>query len=120
MADNFSTNSSGDVPSKDFASDEVTYPPGGSSGKHVAPASLGLSSGAAGSRAFTPIGDAAPLPTKQVAGTATLNNVSDLNSNQTIVAANSSRKGLLIHNDSPELLRLKYGATASSTSFTAA
>ena len=49
---------------------------------------------------------------------ATLANVSSSASSVTIVASNSARKGLIIFNDSTQVLRIKYGATASSTSFT--
>ena len=49
---------------------------------------------------------------------ATLSNVVDSASSVTVLAANSSRKGAIIHNDSSAVLYLKYGATASTSSFT--
>jgi hypothetical protein len=33
-------------------------------------------------------------------------------------ASNASRKGLMIFNDSTQILRVKFGATASATSYT--
>jgi hypothetical protein len=51
---------------------------------------------------------------------ATLSNVAASASNVTLLAANSSRKRIVIHNDSTSKLRIKFGATASSTSFTVA
>lgn len=51
------------------------------------------------------------------ASTATLSNVNDSASSVTLVAA-SARKGLIVYNDSTSDLYLKYGATASATSFT--
>lgn len=52
------------------------------------------------------------------AGTATLSNVNDSATSVTVLAANTSRKGVVIHNDSSQALKLKYGATASATSYT--
>ena len=52
-------------------------------------------------------------------GAATLANVNDIDSSVTILAANADRIGALIVNDSTETLYLKYGATASTTSYTA-
>lgn len=50
--------------------------------------------------------------------TATLSNVNDSNTNQTLLASNSGRKGVTCQNDSTSSLFLKYGATATSTSYT--
>lgn len=52
------------------------------------------------------------------ATTATLSNVADAATSATVVAANTSRMGVIIHNDSTSILYLKYGATASTTSYT--
>lgn len=52
------------------------------------------------------------------APTATLSNVSGSASNVTILAANANRKRVVIHNDSTATLYLKFGVTASATSFT--
>lgn len=52
------------------------------------------------------------------ASTAMLSNVSGSASSVTLLAANSARKGAVIHNDSTAILYLKFGATASATSFT--
>lgn len=51
-------------------------------------------------------------------GTATLSNVAASASNVTILAANANRKRVVIVNDSTATLYLKFGATASATSFT--
>lgn len=50
--------------------------------------------------------------------TGTVTSVDDTASSTTILAANSSRKGFIIFNDSTVVLYLKLGATASTTSFT--
>jgi hypothetical protein len=50
--------------------------------------------------------------------TATLLNVDSSTTSGTLVAANATRKGASIHNDSTAVLYVKFGATASATSFT--
>lgn len=50
--------------------------------------------------------------------TATLANVSSSATNVTLFAANSSRSGAMLFNDSTQYLYLKYGATATTSSFT--
>lgn len=50
--------------------------------------------------------------------TATLSNVNDTNVSTTLLAANANRLGATIHNDSTAVLYVKFGATASTTSFT--
>lgn len=52
------------------------------------------------------------------AGTATLSNVASSASNGTLLASNPARIGALVFNDSTQALYLKYGATASTSSFT--
>lgn len=52
------------------------------------------------------------------ADTATLSNVNDTASSTTLLAANTSRLGVVIFNDSSSDLYLKYGTTASTSSFT--
>lgn len=52
------------------------------------------------------------------AATATLSNVNDTATSTTLLAANTSRKGASIHNDSTAVLYVKFGTTASATSFT--
>src|ERR1043166_7404353 len=54
----------------------------------------------------------------QSAGTATLTNVSASASSVAVLAANTSRLGATVHNDSTAALYLKFGATASTSSFT--
>lgn len=57
--------------------------------------------------------DVAQAPT-----TSTLSNVSGSTSNATLLASNSSRKGAVFVNDSTAILYLKFGTTASTTSYT--
>lgn len=63
------------------------------------------------------IGDVDVL-TVPVAGTATLSNVSTSGTSATLLSANSARKGAVIYNDSLVVLYVKFGTTASATSFT--
>lgn len=56
--------------------------------------------------------------TEAVANTATLANVADSASSVTLQASNASRIGWACFNDSTEILYIKFGATASTTSFT--
>lgn len=55
----------------------------------------------------------------QQAPTGTLTNVNSSATNVTILASNTSRKAATIYNDSTQILYLKFGTTASTTSFTA-
>lgn len=50
--------------------------------------------------------------------TATLTNVNDTASSTSILASNTDRRGVMIHNDSTSILYIKFGSTASTTSFT--
>lgn len=52
------------------------------------------------------------------ASTATLTNVASSASSVTVLAANTSREGATVYNDSTQVLYLKMGATASATSYT--
>lgn len=52
------------------------------------------------------------------AATSTLSNVSGSATNVTILASNTSRLGAVVYNDSTAILYLKFGSTASTTSFT--
>lgn len=56
--------------------------------------------------------------TPATAPTGTTTSVNDQATNITLLAANASRKGATIYNDSTEILYLKLGVTASLTSFT--
>lgn len=69
---------------------------------------------------YTPIAtDAAGVQyVVQKSPTATLANVASSATSVTILAANTARKGAMIYNDSTQVLYLKFGATASATSFT--
>lgn len=58
-------------------------------------------------------------PTAQARpATATLANVASSATNVTLQAANTSRKTLTVFNDSTQVLYVKHGATASTTSYT--
>jgi hypothetical protein len=52
------------------------------------------------------------------ATTATLANVASSATNVTLVSSSTSRKGLIVHNDSTQIVYVKYGATASTSSYT--
>jgi hypothetical protein len=52
------------------------------------------------------------------AATATLSNVASSATNVTLLASNTSRKAAYIYNDSTEILYVKFGTTASSSSYT--
>ena len=52
------------------------------------------------------------------ASTADLTNVSDSAASQQLLAANLDRRGLIIFNDSTAILYIKFGVTASTSSFT--
>ena len=56
--------------------------------------------------------------TVPVASTATLANITAATASTTLQAANSNRLGLVIYNDSTSVMYMKFGSTASSTSFT--
>lgn len=64
----------------------------------------------------------ANIPTLYVrtvsAGAATLTNVASSATTVQLLAANGSRKGVTIRNDSSAILYVKYGVTASTTSYT--
>lgn len=63
--------------------------------------------------------DGANLGTKQKqASAATLTNVNDSATSVTLLSSNSSRMGATIHNDSAEILYVKFGTTASLTDYT--
>lgn len=53
-----------------------------------------------------------------VISSATLSNVSSSATSVQLVAANASRRGFSVFNDSTQYLNVKFGTTASSTSFT--
>lgn len=60
-----------------------------------------------------------PVTTSQSANaTPTLSNVASSASSVTLLAANAARKGATIVNDSSAILFVKFGSTASATSFT--
>lgn len=58
------------------------------------------------------------LVTQQGSSSATLANVNDTASSTTLLASNAARRGATIFNDSTVSLYVKFGATASTTSFT--
>jgi hypothetical protein len=58
------------------------------------------------------------VPVKQKAGTSAVTSVGDSGTSVQLLAANAARLGATIYNDSAEILCLKLGTTASTTSFT--
>ncbi len=59
------------------------------------------------------------LPTKDAgSATGTLANVASSATSVTLLASNTARRGAIIHNDSTQILYIKYGSTASVTSYT--
>lgn len=81
--------------------------------------SVDLSATSANATALKVDGSAVNQPTKEVVPTtATLSNVAGSATSVNVVASNASRRGLTIYNDSTARVRLKFGTTASSTSFT--
>lgn len=63
-------------------------------------------------------GASAWLVTRAGLSSATLTNVNDTASNVTLLSSNASRKGVTCQNDSTQVLFLKYGTTATATSYT--
>ncbi len=57
-------------------------------------------------------------PTTASPATATLANVASSATNVTLKAANTSRRGLIIVNDADVAVCVKFGATATTTSYT--
>jgi len=55
---------------------------------------------------------------ERVASTATLSNVASSATNVTLLSANTARRGAIFFNDSTQAAYVKFGATASATSFT--
>lgn len=67
----------------------------------------------------TDVSAASPMPAAPPAATgASLSNVASSATSVTLLAANAARRGAVIHNDSTAALYVKFGATASATSFT--
>jgi hypothetical protein len=69
---------------------------------------------------FIPIANSPNTSSFQIVPTslATLSNATSSASNVTLIASNGARKGLTIFNDSTAILYVKFGTTASTTSFT--
>lgn len=55
---------------------------------------------------------------EKVSSTATLSNVASSATSVTVLAANANRLGAMVYNDSTAVLYLKFGATASTSSYT--
>lgn len=64
------------------------------------------------------INTVATAPRMMTTGTATLANVTAVTISTTLLTTNTSRIGATIYNDSTSILYLKFGTTASTTSFT--
>lgn len=91
------------------------------------PLSMGLRASTATPTAMSADGDSvygwsdrngAQMIRARPAATATLSNVAGSASSVTLLAANTGRLGAMIYNDSTALLYVKFGATASTSSFT--
>jgi hypothetical protein len=67
---------------------------------------------------LTAIQQAALTPVPLYTSTSTLSNVSASATSVTVLASNASRKAAMIFNDSAATLYLKFGATASTSSYT--
>lgn len=80
------------------------------------PASLGIKT-AANSLSIAPASDAVFTMTAPASATGTHTNVASSASNVTLLASNASRKGAIISNDSTAILYVKFGATATATSY---
>lgn len=65
------------------------------------------------------VSSANPVPTKETGvAAATVTSVSDTATSTTLLASNAARRGAAFYNDSAQPLNLKFGATASASSFT--
>ena len=64
-----------------------------------------------------PVSATNPLPIKIAAPTGTASRVGDSASSVTVLAANAARRGATFFNESTAILYLKFGATASTTSY---
>jgi hypothetical protein len=108
----------------------VSLPTGASTSANQTTGNSSLSSidgklGSLGQKAMTgsaPVviaSDQSTLPTNEAAAaTATCTNVNGNASSVSLLASNSSRKGAMFFNDSTAVLYLKFGTTASTTSYT--
>lgn len=106
MADNTQLNASttvGDL----IASDDI----GGTKHQRVK-----IEHGADGSA--TDVSLASPLPTRMTGATATLSTTGGNASSVTVLASNANRLRAWLYNDSASACYMKFGATASSSSFT--
>lgn len=86
------------------------------SDKHAQIVKLAYS--ANGSRTHATVDAFGVLVNTGTVATATLTNVNDTATSTPLLAANTNRRGVTIFNDSLQALLVKYGATASTTSFT--
>lgn len=62
--------------------------------------------------------DVLTLPAENRPATGTLANVASSATSVTLQASNAARRGFMVHNDSTAILYVKYGTTASATSYT--
>lgn len=60
----------------------------------------------------------ATIPVLSSSSSPAVTSVSDSATSQILIAANTARKGLLIFNNSSQILYVKFGTTASATDFT--
>lgn len=80
---------------------------------------VGISGGDTALMATRFIGSAhVEIVEERTSASATVSSVNDTASSTTLLAANAARRGAAIYNDSGQPLNLKFGATASASSFT--
>lgn len=94
----------------------VTY--SGDASQALAPVGLVTFSGSDDAKTATDVTTSNPLPTRSNGTTSTLANVSGSASNVTVLASNANRLRAWLYNDSTAAVNVKFGATASATSFT--
>lgn len=116
MADNFATDGSGNVLSKNFASREVTY--SGDTVRHIVPAGIAMIEGSDDAKTATDVSDAKPFPVKTAFATAnTPTTVSPTTSVATILAANANRRKLILVNESTVDCFIRWAAGATTTAY---
>lgn len=116
MADNFATDSSGNVLSKNFASREVTY--SGDTLRHIAPVGLVTFAGSDDGKTPTDVTLTNPLPTANTFATAsTPTTVAPTTSVATILALNLTRRKLILVNEGAIDCFIRWGAGATTSAY---
>jgi hypothetical protein len=116
MADNFATDASGNVLSKNFASREVTY--SGDTLRHIAPVGLVLFTGSDDAKTATDVSSTSPLPT-ETPGFATSDTPASValsTTAATLLAANANRKRYRLLNTGAQPAKIRESASDATTS----